>query len=193
MFAKKSRSEVVIETERLLLRPPQLRDFEGWARLRRESRVFLAPWEPEWARDHLSPRAFRTRVLWAERSIRQGEAWPLLLFRRKDGQIVGGLTLSNVRRYPADAGSLGYWVGAPYARQGYMTEALTALRDYAFWTLEITRLEAACLPENVASRRLLERCGFHYEGEAQAYLKIAGRWRDHVLYAALRPDRHDGA
>lgn len=193
MFPKKSRNEVAIETERLLLRPPQLRDFEGWARLRRESRDFLAPWEPEWARDHLTQRAFRTRVLWAERSIRQGEAWPLLLFRRKDGQIVGGLTLSNVRRHPADAGSLGYWVGARYARQGYMTEALGALKDYAFWSLEITRLEAACLPENVASRRLLERCGFRFEGEAQAYLKIAGRWRDHVLYAALRPDRRDGA
>ncbi len=191
MFVRKSRAEAVLETERLLLRPPQMRDFEAWARLRRESRAFLTPWEPAWARDHLTQRAFRTRVLWAERSIRQGEAWPLFLFRRKDGQIVGGLTLSNVRRHPADAGTLGYWVGAPYARQGYMTEALAALREHAFWNLDITRLEAACLPDNVASRRLLERCGFRYEGMAEAYLQINGRWRDHVLYAALRHDRRD--
>lgn len=186
---RRSRSDAELETERLLMRPPEMRDYEQWARLRRDSRAFLAPWEPEWSRDHLSSRSFRNRVLWAERAIRQGEAYPLFLFRLKDGQIVGGLTLSNIRRHPAQAGTLGYWVGEAYAMQGYMTEALTALREHAFAALGLSRLEAACLPDNVASRRLLERCGFRYEGMAQAYLQIDGRWRDHVLYAALRADR----
>ena len=77
----------------------------------------------------------------------------------------------------------------PHARQGYMSEALEAVREHAFSTLELSRLEAACLPGNIASRRLLERCGFRYEGVAQAYLQIDGRWRNHVLYAALRSDR----
>ena len=70
-----------------------------------------------------------------------------------------------------------------------MAEALTALRDYAFNILDLSRLEAACLPENIASRKLLERCQFKYEGVAQAYLQINGRWRNHVLYACLRADR----
>ena len=128
-------------------------------------------------------------MIWAARAIRQGEAFPLFLFRRKDGQIVGGLTLSNIRRQPAQAGTLGYWVGEAFAMQGYMTEALTALRDHAFNALDLSRLEAACLPDNDPSRRLLERCGFKYEGVAQSYLQIDGRWRNHVLYANLRGDR----
>jgi ribosomal-protein-alanine N-acetyltransferase len=189
MFAKRTRSEHELQSERLTMRPPQMRDFEQWAKLRRESQAFLSPWEPQWSRDHLSSRSFRNRVIWAERSIRQGEAYPLFLFRQKDGQIVGGITLSNIRRQPAQAGTLGYWVGEAYAMQGYMSEALEELREHSFATLDLSRLEAACLPDNVASRRLLERCGFKYEGVAQAYLQIDGRWRNHVLYAALRSDR----
>ncbi|MEM1345278.1 MAG: GNAT family protein [Pseudomonadota bacterium] len=189
MFARRQRSEHEIQTQRLTLRPPHMRDFEDWASLRRESRAFLVPWEPLWARDHLTSRAFRNRVAWAERAIRQNEAMPLFLVRREDGQILGGITLSNIRRQPSQAATLGYWTGEPFTRQGYMSEALAAVRDYAFSTLDLSRLEAACLPDNTASRRLLERCLFKYEGVAQAYLQINGRWRNHVLYAALRADR----
>ena len=189
MFAKRNRNEPDLQTDRLAMRPPQMRDFEQWAKLRRESQAFLSPWEPQWSRDHLSSRSYRNRVIWAERAIRQGEAYPLFMFRQKDGQVVGGITLSNIRRQPAQAGTLGYWVGEAYAMQGYMSEALEAVREHAFSTLDLSRLEAACLPDNVPSRRLLERCGFKYEGVAQAYLQIDGRWRNHVLYAALRSDR----
>ncbi|MEM9736591.1 MAG: GNAT family protein [Pseudomonadota bacterium] len=189
IFARRSRPEPDISTERLVLRPPQMRDHAPWARLRRESRAFLVPWEPAWSRDHLTMRAFRNRVSWAERSIRAGEAWPLFLVNRQTEEILGGVTLSNIRREPAQAGTLGYWIGERHARQGYMAEALGAVRDFAFGPLDLSRLEAACLEENAASRRLLERCRFKYEGVAQAYLQINGRWRNHVLYAALRPDR----
>ncbi len=193
MFARYTRARVEIDTERLVLRPPQQRDFEGWVRLRRESRAFLTPWEPSWSRDHLGPRSFRNRVAWSDRVIRQGDGLPLLLVERDGevgaGQIVGGITLSNIRRQPAQAATLGYWVGERFARQGFMTEALAAVREHAFAVMDLSRLEAACLPENAASRRLLERCQFKYEGVAQAYLQINGRWRNHVLYAALRADR----
>ena len=191
MFARRNRTSTELLTDRLLMRPPQMRDFEQWAKLRRDSQAFLAPWEPEWSRDHLSSRAFRNRVVWAERAIRQGEAYPLFLFRQKDGQVIGGITLSNIRRQPAQAATLGYWVGEDYAMQGYMTEALTVVQDHAFRTLDLSRLEAGCLADNIASRRLLERCGFKYEGVAQAYLQIDGQWRDHVIYALLRADRRD--
>ena len=191
MFARRNRTSTELLTDRLLMRPPQMRDFEQWAKLRRDSQAFLAPWEPEWSRDHLSSRAFRNRVVWAERAIRQGEAYPLFLFRQKDGQVIGGITLSNIRRQPAQAATLGYWVGEAYAMQGYMTEALTVVQDHAFRTLDLSRLEAGCLADNIASRRLLERCGFKYEGVAQAFLQIDGQWRDHVIYALLRVDRSD--
>ncbi len=183
------RRKTRIETERLTLRQPQLTDFRHWSALRRGSSEFLIPWEPQWADDHLSRKGFTNRVYWAQRSINNGSAVPLFLFRREDDELVGAITLDNIRRGPAQAGTLGYWIGEPFARQGYMREAIAGMVHYAFEKLGLSRIEAACLPENDASRRLLETCGFKYEGVAQSYLQINGRWRTHVLYASLRSDR----
>lgn len=181
--------KIRIDTERMLLRPPQHADFRPWSDLRRESAQFLQPWEPSWSADHLTRKGFVNRVYWANRSISQGTAVPLFLFRREDNRILGAITLDNIRRGPSQAGTIGYWIGAVHARQGYMREALTALVHYAFDELDLSRLESACLPENAASRALLEKCGYKYEGVAQSYLQINGRWRNHVLYANLRSDR----
>ena len=178
-----------IEAERLYLRLPQHGDFHAWSALRTESVDFLTPWEPTWAEDHLTRRAFVARVRWAGRAAAQGSAVPVFLIRRSDQVLLGAITLDNIRRGPAQSGTLGYWIGAPFARQGYMREAIEVLVRYAFGTLDLSRIEAACLPENTASRRLLEASGFKYEGVAQSYLQINGRWRNHVLYASLRRDR----
>lgn len=183
------RRKVKIETERMSLRPPMHGDFRQWAALRRDSEAFLSPWEPTWARDHLSRKAFTNRVYWAQRSIANGTAVPLFLIRREDEALLGAITLDNIRRGPAQAGTTGYWVGQAYARQGYMKEAIAAVVHYAFSTLDLSRIEAGCLPENTPSRRVLEQCGYKYEGVAQSYLQINGRWRNHVLYANLRHDR----
>ena len=183
------RRELRIETERLLLRLPQMSDWRAWSALRHDSAEFLKAWEPTWASDHLSRRAFTNRVAWARRSVSQGTAVPLFLIRREDGMLLGAITLDNIRRGPAQSGTTGYWVGEPFARQGYMREAVMAVVDYAFGTLDLSRIEAGCLPENTPSRRLLEGCGYKYEGVAQSYLQINGRWRNHVLYANLRHDR----
>lgn len=183
------RHKVRIETERMCLRSPTHSDFRHWSALRRESADFLKPWEPTWAADHLSRKSFTNRVYWAQRSVGNGTALPLFLIRRADNALLGALTLDNIRRGPAQAGTAGYWTGEQYARQGYMREALEAVVHYAFTTLDISRVESACLPENQASRGVLERCGYKYEGVAQSYLQINGRWRTHVLYANLRGDR----
>ncbi|MGH1356413.1 MAG: GNAT family N-acetyltransferase [Thalassovita sp.] len=181
--------KVRIETERLTLRPPMHSDYREWSSLRLDSRAFLQPWEPTWATDHLSRKAFSNRVHWAQRSISGGSAMPLFLFRREDQALLGAITLDNIRRGPAQAGTLGYWVGERYARHGYMREAILAVVHHAFRKLDISRIEAACLPENTASRRVLETSSFKYEGVAQSYLQIDGRWRTHVLYSCLRMDR----
>jgi ribosomal-protein-alanine N-acetyltransferase len=101
---------------------------------------------------------------------------------------VGGVTLNNVRRGVIQAGSLGYWIGAPFARRGFMTAALAALIPYAHGALRLKRIEAACLPHNAASMRLLQKLGFAREGYARQYLCIAGEWQDHVLFARLAGD-----
>ena len=181
--------KIRIESERMTLRPPQHSDFRAWAMLRRNSQEFLTPWEPSWSRDHLTRKGFSNRVYWSERSIKSGSAVPVFLVRRADGMLLGAVTLDNIRRGPAQAGTLGYWIGAEFAREGYMSEAIAALVHYAFTTLDLSRVEAACLPENTPSRGVLEKSGFKYEGVAQSYLQIDGRWRNHVLYANLRGDR----
>ncbi|HWL55972.1 MAG TPA: GNAT family protein [Paracoccus sp. (in: a-proteobacteria)] len=177
-----------LETERMVLRLPAHGDFEAWAALRDESRDFLTPWEPVWSADHLSKRSFTNRVYWAQRANRNGTALPLFLIRQ-DAVLLGAITLDNIRRGPAQSATIGYWIGQLHARQGYMREAIGALVRHAFVTMDLSRIEAACLPENAASRGVLEKAGFKYEGVAQSYLQINGRWRNHVLYANLRNDR----
>ncbi|SEK53123.1 GNAT family N-acetyltransferase [Roseovarius nanhaiticus] len=184
-----TRRKIRIETERMSLRQPVMTDFRDWSHLRRNSADFLTPWEPTWAADHLSRKGFTNRVYWAQRSIAGGTALPLFLIRREDERLIGAITLDNIRRGPSQSGTLGYWIGEDYARQGYMREAIPAVVHYAFDRLDLSRIEAACLPSNTASRGLLEKSGFKYEGVAQSYLQIGGRWRTHVLYAALRSDR----
>lgn len=183
------RRKLTIETERMTLRLPESADHGPWSALRRESAEFLRPWEPVWSHDHLSRSAFSNRVHWAQKSVSQGTALPLFLIRRVDSVLLGAITLDNIRRGPVQAGSLGYWIGQHHARQGYMREAIEAVVHHAFTRLDLSRIEAACLPENAASRGVLEKSGFKYEGVAQSYLQIAGRWRNHVLYANLRHDR----
>lgn len=188
MFGVRKR-QVRLETERLTLRLPTHSDFRPWAHLRAQSRDFLSRWDPQWGPDHLTQKAFTNRVYWAQRASAQGTALPLFIIRRADEMLLGAITLDNIRRGPAQAGTLGYWMGECFARQGFMREAIPAVVHYAFTELDLSRLEAACLPENAASRGVLEKSGFKYEGVAQAYLQIAGRWRNHVLYANLRSDR----
>ena len=185
----RGRKKVRIITERMVLRLPQHGDFRSWAALRAESAEFLTPWEPAWSSDHLTRKSFTNRVYWAQRAVNSGSATPVFMTRREDDALLGAITLDNIRRGPAQAGTLGYWIGQRFARQGYMREAIAGLVHYAFETLDLSRIEAGCLPENTASRRLLEQCGYKYEGVAQSYLQINGRWRNHVLYANLRRDR----
>lgn len=183
------RRQITIEAERLSLRLPQMSDHVAWASLRRDSMSFLKPWEPIWASDHFSKKAFANRVFWAQRAVENKTGMPLFLIRREDQRLLGAITLDGVRRGPSQSGHFGYWIGQEFARSGYMSEAINAFVHYAFTELDISRIEAACLPENTASRGLLEKNGFKYEGVAQSYLQIAGRWRTHVLFANLRHDR----
>ena len=183
------RKKPKIETERMTLRLPVHSDYPQWADLREGSADHLIQWEPVRAPDHLSRKAFTNRVYWASRAEAQGTALPLMLVRRSDDRLIGAITLDNIRRGPVQAGTLGYWIGRPFARQGFMREAILSVVHHAFQVMDLSRIEAACLPENAPSRGVLEKCGFKYEGVAQSYLQINGRWRNHVLYANLRFDR----
>jgi len=174
--------------EGVVLRVPQMADRSEWASLREASRDFLTPWEPTWPADDLTRSSFRRRIKRYSEDHRNDLAYSFFIFRKRDDVLIGGLTLANIRRGCAQSGSLGYWVGAPYARQGHMTAAVNAIIPFAFGSLKLHRIEAACIPANVASVRLLEKTGFRREGFARQYLCINGAWQDHWLYARLKDD-----
>jgi ribosomal-protein-alanine N-acetyltransferase len=178
-------SGLSLEGQGVRLRAPRWRDYAEWSDLRRRSRDFLQPWEPVWPEDDLERGAYRRRLAAYAREIDLGGAYPFFIFRTSDDALVGGATLSNVRRGVAQMATLGYWMGQPYAGHGHMTAALPPLAAFAFGALGLHRIEAACLPENHASYKLLLKSGFREEGMARAYLKINGRWRDHILFGMV--------
>lgn len=175
----------VVKGEGVTLRPPRISDHDSWAALRQASHAYLQPWEPTWPEDDLTRAAFRRRLSIYTREMEAGNAWPFFIFTDADQALVGAITLSNVRRGVAEAGTLGYWIGQPHAGRGHATAAVRAMVGHAFDELRLHRVEAACVPTNRASRRVLEKSGFELEGQARAYLKINGAWADHLLFGIV--------
>lgn len=178
----------VIEGRGVTLRPPRAADFQPWAELRDLSAAYLQPWEPSWAEDDLTRPAFRRRLSVYAREMELETAWPFFIFANGGETLVGAVTLSNIRRGVAESGTLGYWIGRPFAGRGHATAAVKAVLTFAFDTLDLHRVEASCLPANLPSRRVLQKSGFRQEGEAKAYLKINGAWADHLLFGVVSDD-----
>lgn len=170
------------------LRVPLLADFPEWASLRAASRGFLQPYEPTWPEDDLTPQGYqrRLRALYDEARFDQG--YVFFIVDRRDNKVLGGASLSHVRRRAAQSAMLGYWMGQRHAGHGIMSQAVVALCRHGFTDLRLERIEAACLPENAASIRVLEKAGFRLEGHARQYLSINGARRDHRLFAVLPSD-----
>lgn len=176
-----------VEGQGVVLRPPRASDYQEWRELRGASRAFLQPWEPTWPADDLTRAAFRRRLAAYARDRELGAAYAFFVLRASDEALTGGITLSNVRRGVAQMGTIGYWCAQAHTRQGLTLAAVRAMSDFAFRTLGLHRLEAACIPDNQPSRKLLLKAGFAEEGYAKAYLKINGAWRDHVLFGLVSP------
>ncbi len=181
-------SEPVIDGDGVYLRHPMMADYTAWSELRDCSRAFLVPWEPTWSLDDLTRASFRRRLRRYTKDLREDQAYPFFIFRNKDNLLVGGSTLSNIRRGVTQSCSLGYWIGEPFQKQGLMTTAVRAMAPYVFDVLRLHRIEAACLPDNEPSKRLLVKAGFTEEGYARDYLRINGAWRDHILFARVKGD-----
>jgi ribosomal-protein-alanine N-acetyltransferase len=185
---------IALRGPRVLLRLPQMGDYEPWYDLRRSSRDFLRPFEPHWTEADLGRRIFSTRVKRAREEAEEGSDYSFFIFTTQGGTetLVGGVTLSNVRRRAAQFVTLGYWMGQQFAGQGLMSESVATCLPFVFDTLNLHRIHAAFLPGNMPSRRVLEKNGFVEEGFAERYLQINGRWEDHVLFG-LTKERYEMA
>jgi len=175
----------IIRGKNLTLRPFSLSDYSAWADLREKSRDHLVPWEPSWSTNELSLASFRRRVRHYKREAREDVGYAFAIVESANSELLGGITLSNLRRGVSQSASLGYWTGAPHMRKGVMTRAVSVLVPYVFHELGLHRLEAASMPSNSASIKVLERNGFVQEGFARRLLKINGVWEDHLLYSLL--------
>lgn len=178
----------VLKTGELTLRLPQMGDYVAWSSLRQISRDRLTPFEPEWAGNELTRDAFRNRIRFYHREYRDNSGYPFFIFGNNGETLMGGVTLSNVRRGVTQSASIGYWLGVPYQGKGVMKKAVKLITDYAFGELTLHRVEAASMPDNLASIRVLETCGFQQEGLARRYLRINGKWQDHLLYSLVEDD-----
>lgn len=182
----------VLMGTRVVLRAPQAGDFRAWRDLRLASRAFLKPFEPRWSEADLGEQVYRARLKRGRQEAADGSDFTFFIFVSEGGRqvLVGGITLSNIRRRAAQFGTLGYWMGQQFAGRGLMTEAVRLLVAHAFDQLLLHRVHAAFLPHNMASRRVLEKNGFREEGYAENYLQIDGKWADHVLFGLTR-ERYD--
>lgn len=180
--------DTLITTDRLVLAPPRRSDFAEWAQLRECSREHLERWEPAWPHDVHSKSDWSRRLRTWQDGWRNGRAYVFLMRRLSDECLVGGVSITNVRAWPAQAANIGYWIGVQYEGRGYMREAVRAACVWAFETLDLYRMEAGTLPGNLRSQRVLAAAGFEKEGYARAYLEIAGQREDHILFALVRSD-----
>jgi [ribosomal protein S5]-alanine N-acetyltransferase len=166
---------------RVYLRPPQATDAVAFMAAARASRDLHGAWT--------SPPATRTRfaayVARFAAAAAQGTHAGFLVLRREDDALVGVYNFSEIVHGLFQSTYLGYYGFAPHAGQGYMTEGMALALDVAFRKLRLHRVEVNIQPTNGRSLALAERVGFVREGYSRRYVKIAGRWRDHVRYAIL--------
>ena len=177
---------------KMVLRPPVESDWQEWSSVRSSSSEFLKPLEPSWAPDTLTRTAFLRRLRGYARDWNRDRGYAFFIFHAENGELLGGVNFNNVRRGTVQASSLSYWIGQCYVGQGHMTEAMQAILRYGFDHLHLHRIEAACVTDNEASRRVLEKSGFRREGMAIKYLCINGHWRDHYTFAILLDDLEAG-
>ena len=176
---------VIASGQRVELRYPQRADYHEWAKLRGDSARFLEPWEPSWTSDELSNAAYKARLRRADSDLENGTGHVFFIFEQASGALVGGISLGNIRYGMARSGQIGYWMGEAHAGKGLMQDAVKALISFGFGRVNLHRLEAACIPSNERSVAVLQKTGFTQEGLLKSYLKINGKWQDHLLFAII--------
>ena len=153
-------------------------------------REFMAPYEPVRDDDYYTVQGQTTLLSHLLDDRDQGRVLPLVIVA-PDGALAGRITLNNIVRGPLQSASLGYWVRRELNGQGLATAAVAEALGIAFRELGLHRVEAGTLVDNVASQRVLTKNGFSRYGLAPHYLRIAGRWQDHVLFQRLADDDSD--
>lgn len=177
----------------VMLHPVRVRDARAWRDSRVRNADWLRPWEPTnpetpLYRSSVGPYVAMARTM--RREARQGQALPWTVVY--GGQFAGQLTVGSILWGSARSGQVGYWIDERFAGRGVTPTALAMAIDHCFFVVGLHRIEASIRPENQASRRVVEKLGFHEEGLRRRYLHINGAWRDHLCYAITIEDVQGG-
>ncbi|MEA2505545.1 MAG: [ribosomal protein S5]-alanine N-acetyltransferase [Actinomycetota bacterium] len=156
--------------------------------MRTTNRGFFEPWEPVQSARHFTLAGQREEIERALQDARRDARYAFGVFLRQTDELIGRVALSNVSRGAWQNATLGYYIDEAHTRRGYATEAVTLTLQFAFVTAGLHRVQAAVLPRNVASRRVLEKAGFVREGRSTKYLQINGVWEDHEVFAVTAED-----
>ena len=184
IFLIKKEKELI--GKKVILRVPKKEHWREWAELRQESRNFLQPWEPKWPSTFLTKSSFSKFINMIETALIKKTGYNFFIFHKKTNNLMGGLSLTNLKSEGNKSITIGYWMGEKYAGKGYMIDSLKIISNYCFIDLALNRIEAACLPKNLSSKKVLLNSGFKVEGYAKKYLKINGKLEDHLLLAKLK-------
>ena len=174
----------------VFLRPPEYKDWQEWSQLRKENMSYLKPWEPTWNIHELERSHFVKRVRFFEKLSINDEAYSFLIFEKPNLQLIGEININNVQRGVVQSCSIGYWISENKMGLGLMSEAISLIKEFSFDELELHRIEAACLEKNQRSLNTLKKNHFNIEGVARKYLKINGKWQDHVLLSCIN-EKHN--
>ena len=176
---------------RIRLRPIRTRDAKAWREVRARNAEWLRPWEatlPPGSAPLAS--SFAAMVRDVRRQARRGLGMPFVV--TLDDRLVGQVTVTGITWGSARWGQVGYWIDRDLAGQGVIPVAVALAVDHCFSAVGLHRIEIAIRPENVASRRVVEKLGLRREGEAPRYLHINGAWRDHEIFAITAEEVPDG-
>lgn len=182
-----------LESERLFLRLPLPSDWVPWFYLRERSRPFLEPWEPRWPSEKLTKNDYYRRLSNYYKKQRLGMGVYHHIILKETNELVGGLNLLHIMRGALQCASLGYWVGQEFHSNGFMTEAIQTVLPHAYETMGLHRVQAAVIPINEPSVKVLRKCHFVEEGTARKYVKINGRWQDHKIFSLAREEWMDAS
>ena len=164
-------------------------NYKKWKTIRESSKDFLTPWEPTWyTGEHSLKRYLKLLKIYSQK--RKNHTQLSYFIFNGGNELLGGINVFNIKKGVSQSCTIGYWIGEAYSNQGYMTKSLLILLDYLFNDFNFNRVEAACVPNNIPSKSLLKRLGFDEEGYAKDYLRINGRWEDHILFSLRKKTFH---
>ncbi len=176
---------IILDGDDIYLRSPKASDYQEWADIRAKNKDYLTPWTPAWTRNCLDKSQYIKLLKAQETESKFGTGRFFFIFDKVTDKLIGGINLTRILGGVVESCTIGYWIAEEFSNKGLMSQAIGIIIEYCQDKLNLHRIEAACMQENIASQTVLKKHGFEAEGLAKEYLKINGKWQDHIVLAKI--------